>query len=93
ARLRQITRRRGDTGGSDERRAFAEWVSHAIAPRNIAGLANPERRNLYSVDFEVLVDRHALLGMSRDQVIAALPALRGMGPEPSLAGQAALSSG
>ena len=89
-RLRQITQRRGDVGTSDERRAFAEWVSQAIAPRNIAGLANPERRNLYPVDFDVLVDRHALLGMSREQLLEGLPALRGMGPEPSLAGHVPL---
>jgi hypothetical protein len=30
------------------------------------------------VDFEELIEQHALLGMSRDQVVEALPALRGM---------------
>lgn len=81
-RLRQITQRRGEVGSSDERRGFVEWVTHAIAPRNIAGLADPERRNLYPVDFDILVERHALLGMSRDELLAALPALRGMSPQP-----------
>jgi FADH2 O2-dependent halogenase len=79
-RLRQITQRRGEVGTSEERRGFVEWISQAIAPRNIAGLADPARRNLYPVDFDVLVERHALLGMSRDQLLEGLPALRGMGP-------------
>ncbi|HEY8836537.1 MAG TPA: hypothetical protein VIO16_02435, partial [Dehalococcoidia bacterium] len=79
-RLRQITQRRGEVGTSEERRGFVEWISQAIAPRNIAGLADPARRNLYPVDFDVLVERHALLGMSRDQLLEGLPALRGLGP-------------
>ena len=83
-RLREITGCRGQVGSSDERRGFAAWVTHAIAPRNIAGLADPERRNLYPVDFDALIERHALLGMSRDQLLEALPALRGMSPEPRL---------
>ncbi len=86
-RLRHITRRRGDIGTSDDRRGFAEWVTHAIAPRNIAGLAQRERRNLYPVDFDALIERHALLGMSRLRLLAALPALRGMAPEPPFAYQ------
>jgi len=79
-RLRQITQRRGEVGTAEERRGFAEWISQAIAPRNIAGLADLARRNLYPVDFDVLIERHALLGMSRDQLLEGLPALRGMGP-------------
>jgi FADH2 O2-dependent halogenase len=77
-RLREITRGRGAVGSPSERGAFAEWLAQRIAPRNIAGLANPARRNLYPVDFEELIEQHALLGMSRDQVVEALPALRGM---------------
>ena len=76
-RLREITHSRGEAGTSDERRGFVEWITNAIAPRNIAGLANPDRKNLYPVDFDELVDKHALLGMSRAEVVAALPALRG----------------
>ena len=86
-RLRQITQRRGEAGTSADRRAFAEWVTQAIAQRNIAGLAQPERRNLYPVDFDALIERHALLGMSRDQILEALPRLRGMAPEPLLTGR------
>ena len=77
-RLREITQRRGAVGTRGERAAFSEWLARKIAPRNIAGLANPARRNLYRVDFDALIERHALLGMSRDQVVEALPALRGM---------------
>jgi FADH2 O2-dependent halogenase len=81
-RLRDITQRSGGIGGSEERRSFAEWMAQAIRPRNIAGLASPERRNLYPVDFDALVDTHALLGMSRDDLVQALPALRGMSAPP-----------
>jgi tetracycline 7-halogenase / FADH2 O2-dependent halogenase len=79
-RLRQITQGRGDIGTSAERRGFEDWIGHAIAPRNIAGLADPARRNLYPVDFDALIEHHALLGMSRDQLVRGLPALRGMAP-------------
>jgi len=84
-RLSAITKRSGSVGTADERRAFADWVARAIAPRNIAGLAEPGRRNLYPLDLDALVEKHALLGMSRAQLIDALPALRGMAPEPSFA--------
>jgi hypothetical protein len=36
------------------------------------------------VDLGVLLERHALLGLTREQVVEALPALRGMSPEPPL---------
>lgn len=64
---------------------FAEWIAAAIAPRNVAALADPARHNLYPADLDALVERHALLGLTRDQVVAALPALRGMTPEPDFA--------
>ena len=77
-RLRGITGGARLTGSDDERQLYANWARDAIAPRNVAGLADPTRHNLYPVDLDVLLDRHELLAMSRDQVIAALPALRGM---------------
>jgi FADH2 O2-dependent halogenase len=77
-RLRDLTHSRGDIGTADERRNFADWITHTIAARNVVGLADPARRNLYPVDLDVLVERHALLGMSRDELMARLPALRGM---------------
>jgi FADH2 O2-dependent halogenase len=76
-RLRRITRGTGRAGTVAERRSFSSWVAEAIAPRNVAGLADQARHNLYPVDFDVLVERHALLGLSRDALVAALPALRG----------------
>lgn len=83
-RLREITQRRGAVGSENERRAFAEWVRREIAPRNIAGLADPARRNLYPVDFDALIERHALLGMTRDRLLEAMPRLRGMAQEPRI---------
>ena len=88
-RLRQITAQRGEFGTAEERRAFAEWVARAIAPRNVAGLADAVRKNLYPVDLDVLIERHALLGMSREQVISAMPALRGMSAGPPLLDESA----
>jgi FADH2 O2-dependent halogenase len=86
-RLRQIVGGQWGslTGTAEERRQYAEWVGGAIASRNVAGLADPARHHLYPVDLDVLIDRHQLLGLSRDRLVAALPALRGMAPEPSFA--------
>jgi tetracycline 7-halogenase / FADH2 O2-dependent halogenase len=60
----------------EERREFAEWAARVIASRNVAGLADPERRNLYPVDVEVLVERSHLLGLTPADVRRALPRLR-----------------
>lgn len=57
--------------------AFAEWIAQAIEPRNVAGLADPGRANLYPVDLEALVEGAAKLGMTHEEVRAALPRLRG----------------
>jgi len=83
-RLRQITGRQSETGSTAERADFAQWIAESIAPRNIAGLADPARRNLYPVDFDALIERHELLGMSRAKLLEALPALRGMSTPPVL---------
>lgn len=74
-----LSRLRGPRAGQT---SFADWISAAIAPRNVAALADPDRHNLYPADLDALVARHALLGLTRDQVVAGLPALRGMAPEP-----------
>lgn len=76
-RLRRVTGGRGHPGDTGQRAQFADWVAHAIAPRNVAGLLDPARHNLYPVDLDVLVERHALLGLDREQLVAAMPALRG----------------
>jgi FADH2 O2-dependent halogenase len=83
-RLRRITRDEGQPGDERERAEFAAWIRGAVAPRNVAGLAEPSRRNLYPVDLDVLIERHALLGMSREQLLAKLPALRGQGLQPDV---------
>ncbi len=77
-RLRCITRGEGYAGSGADRTAYAAWMAKVIAPRNIAGLADPARHNLYPMDLDVLIDRHALLGLSREDIVAALPALRGL---------------
>jgi len=84
-RLREITRGEGQAGSEEDRREYVEWAAAAIAPRNVAGLADPARHNLYPVDLDVLIERHSLLGMSREQLMEALPTLRGMAPEPVFA--------
>ncbi|HEV7993549.1 MAG TPA: FAD-dependent oxidoreductase [Gemmatimonadaceae bacterium] len=78
-RLCAITRGSGDAGSAEQRGKFVKWIARELAPRNVAGLADPARRNLYPVDLEVLVERHALLDMTREQVLGALPMLRGDG--------------
>ncbi|HKP15189.1 MAG TPA: FAD-dependent monooxygenase [Gemmatimonadaceae bacterium] len=85
ARLRRITGEVGMPGSAGDRAEFVHWIERAIASRNVAGLADPARHNLYPVDFDVLVDRHGLLGMSREELISRLPALRGLGPTPTFA--------
>ena len=60
-----------------DRREFINWVSRSIAPRNVCGLANPAAHHRYPVDLDVLLQRHQVLGMSRESLVSALPALRG----------------
>ncbi|HEU4994443.1 MAG TPA: FAD-dependent oxidoreductase [Gemmatimonadaceae bacterium] len=81
-RLTEITGKDGRVGSFAERRGFVQWVRSSIEPRNVVGLADPSRHHLYPVDLDVLIESHAKLGMTRDQIIRALPALRGH-PEPS----------
>jgi FADH2 O2-dependent halogenase len=92
-RLRQITKGSAEVGSPEDRRGFVEWITRAIAPRNIAGLANPSRRNLYPVDFDALIEQHALLGMTRAEILVALPALRGMRADPPLTGESFRQNG
>ena len=52
-------------------------VRRVIAPRNLAGLADPARRRLYPADPEALVAAADLLGLTRDEMRSRLPWLRG----------------
>ncbi|MDY7091495.1 MAG: tryptophan 7-halogenase [Acidobacteriota bacterium] len=63
------------SGPGDE--SFRSWLLDAIAPRDVAGLGDPQRLNLYPLDLEILVQRAELLGLTPDAVRAALPRLRG----------------
>ena len=77
-----------DPSSAIARDGFSRWIRESIANRNVAGLADPRRRNLYPVDLDALIEAHALLGQTRDQLVAALPALRGQSPEPAFAERA-----
>jgi tetracycline 7-halogenase / FADH2 O2-dependent halogenase len=55
--------------------SFTSWVAEAIEPRNVAGLADPARGNLYPVDLEALVESAGKLGMTREEAREALPRL------------------
>ncbi len=57
--------------------AFERWVASTIESRNLAGLADPARHNIYPVDLQTLVSSAGLLDLSREAVEAALPRLRG----------------
>ncbi|HEX4954357.1 MAG TPA: FAD-dependent oxidoreductase [Thermoanaerobaculia bacterium] len=75
-----LARLSGHTGqghcATDQEAAhFESWMREAIAPRNLAGLADPARGNLYPVDLEALVANAGLLGLTAEEVRAALPRL------------------
>ena len=73
---RASLRRLRHTRTREDRREFVRWVTRSIAPRNVCGFANPATHGLYPVDLDMLVQRHAVLGMSRESLVSALPALR-----------------
>jgi FADH2 O2-dependent halogenase len=54
---------------------FERWVADAIARRNVAGLADSTKANLYPADPEDLVRGAARLGLSPEAVRERLPAL------------------
>lgn len=72
-----------DAADRESRNDFAEWVRTSIEPRNLVGLVDRARRNLYPADLDVVIARRSLLGMTLEQMQAALPALRGLSPEPA----------
>ena len=77
ALYRESLRRLESPGSRRDPRGFVDWVAREIAPRNVAGLADPKRRNLYPVDLDTLVERSHLLGLTPAEVRQALPRLRG----------------
>jgi tetracycline 7-halogenase / FADH2 O2-dependent halogenase len=56
---------------------FEAGIRTAIAPRNLAGLADPGRNRLYPVDLELLVESSDLLGLTPEEVRREIPRLRG----------------
>ena len=75
-RLRHLTNRGRRPPTQEHRSGFVDWVARAVASRNVAGLCDPRRRNLYGVDLDVLVERSHLLGLTPADVRRALPRLR-----------------
>lgn len=67
--------RRIRAGGG--RAAYLAWVRERIAPRNIGGLADPARHNLYPVDLDLLIERSHLLGLDPARMLTLVPLLRG----------------
>ena len=57
--------------------AGIDGVRRLIAPRNLAGLADPARRRLYPADVEALVAATDILGLTSDEMRTRLPRLRG----------------
>jgi FADH2 O2-dependent halogenase len=56
---------------------FEEEIRQIIAPRNLAGLADPARNRLYPVDLEPLIAGAGLLGRTAEEVRLEIPRLRG----------------
>jgi FADH2 O2-dependent halogenase len=76
-RLGRLAGGPGRMPAEPERRAFVDWITHAIRERNVAGLADPARRNFYPVDLDLMVERAELLGMTPAELRSKLHLLRG----------------
>ena len=75
-RWREARERLGPAGPGPSPAAWEGWVRRAIAPRNVAGLADPRRANLYPVDTGALVAGAHLLGLAPEEARSALARLR-----------------
>ena len=58
-------------------KALEADIREALADRDLLGIDRADRRRLVPVDLDLLVDRHAQLGLTRAAIAAALPRLRG----------------
>ena len=63
----------GETAAKD---SFSTWLARAIRPRNLVGLGESPAQ-LYGIEPDVLIARSGLLGITRDEMRALLPRLRG----------------
>jgi FADH2 O2-dependent halogenase len=57
--------------------SFKDKIRQIIAPRNLAGLADPARNRLYPVDLESLIEGAGLLGLTAEEIRREIPRLRG----------------
>lgn len=80
-RLKSMPRDASGMVSAEDGEAFTRWIAEVIAERNIAGLADPGRRNLYPVDLDLMIERAELLGMTADEMRRQLPLLRGVSAE------------
>ena len=77
ARLDAIAVESDGLGPSESIADFEHWVRAAVASRNVAGLADSRKRNLYPVDLDDLVRGADMLGLTKEEVEVSLPRLRG----------------
>jgi hypothetical protein len=64
-------------GGALGRHELQAWVRSRVAPRNLIGLGEPDRRNLYPVEIAPLLASAAALGLTSAELERRLPRLRG----------------
>jgi FADH2 O2-dependent halogenase len=57
--------------------SYDRWIREQIECRNVIGLSDPSRNNLYPVDIDLLLSRAELLGLTRDEMQARVHLLRG----------------
>ena len=60
--------------------SLMDAMRRLVAPRNLAGLADPARRRLYPADAETIVAAADVIGLAPGEVRARLPQLRGEPP-------------
>ncbi len=75
ALLDEACRRLAASDFENRDESFERWIRRAIEPWNLAGLAEPGRRNLYPVDLDAVVRGAHLLGLSQATAIERLPLL------------------
>ena len=52
----------------DQKTKLIRQIQHTIEPVNVAGLANPDRRNWYPVDAEDLLKNAGKLGVGKEEI-------------------------
>ena len=72
-----LRRLRTPSDAESFRASFRKWVEEQLAPYDVVGLDTPPAPNLFPADLDLLVARAPKLGLTEDEVRAALPRLRG----------------